>query len=103
MKFDITRAWKDETYRQTFSEEERTLLPANPAGELELNEQDLVETAGGLCPPPGFGFPLIPVLNNQHGISLSVAICNTNVFSTNVGAAATASLVPVTQTCVFQG
>jgi len=103
MKFDITRAWKDETYRQTLSDEERTLLPANPAGEMELNEQDLVETAGGLCPPPGFGFPLIPVLNNQHALSLSVAICNTNVFSTNVGAAAVASLVPVTQTCVFQG
>jgi len=97
MKFDITRAWKDETYRQTLSEEERALLPANPAGEMELNEQDLVEAAGG------FGFPLIPVLDNQHFISLAAAICNTNVFSTNAGAAPIASLGPISQTCVFRG
>ena len=101
MKFDITRAWKDETYRQTLSEEERTLLPANPAGEMELNEQDLVEAAGGFG--PFIGFPFIPVLNNQHALSLSVAICNTNVFSTDVTGAPIASLGPITQACVFRG
>ncbi len=32
MKFDVVRAWKDENYRQSLSEEQRRLLPANPAG-----------------------------------------------------------------------
>jgi len=96
MKFDITRAWKDETYRQTLSIEERNALPANPAGDIEINEHDLEIVSGG------FGFPF-PIIDNQHLISFTAAACNTNVFSTNVGAAAVASLVPVTQTCVFQG
>jgi mersacidin/lichenicidin family type 2 lantibiotic len=38
MKFDLVRSWKDETYRQQFSAQD---LPANPAGELELNDAQL--------------------------------------------------------------
>jgi len=41
MKFDVVRAWKDEAYRQSLSQEQRTLLPSNPAGETELTEADL--------------------------------------------------------------
>jgi len=33
---DIIRAWKDEAYRDGLSEEERKLLPANPAGDTRL-------------------------------------------------------------------
>ncbi len=47
MKFDIERAWKDETYRQSLSYEQFSLLPANPAGELELSESDLHSIYGG--------------------------------------------------------
>ncbi len=36
MKIDIIRAWKDEGYRWSLSEEERHTLPENPVGELEL-------------------------------------------------------------------
>ena len=32
-KIDIIRAWKDEAYRQSLSEAERTRLPENPAGQ----------------------------------------------------------------------
>ncbi len=32
---DIIRAWKDEDYRSSLSEEERNQLPENPAGQVE--------------------------------------------------------------------
>jgi mersacidin/lichenicidin family type 2 lantibiotic len=46
MKFDIARAWKDESYRNSLSSEEQALLPANPAGELELSESELEAVTG---------------------------------------------------------
>ncbi len=33
---DIIRAWKDEEYRSSLTEEERNHLPENPAGQLEI-------------------------------------------------------------------
>ena len=51
MKFDTIRAWKDETYRQSLSNEQISTLPANPAGELELSNTDLESINGGT----GFG------------------------------------------------
>jgi len=63
-KLDIIRAWKDEEYFNRLSESERSLLPANPAGIVELTDRDLTEAEGGttfsitlgcsslaLCPP----------------------------------------------------
>lgn len=47
MKLDIARAWKDEAYRMSLSEEQLRALPANPAGELELSEADLKVVYGG--------------------------------------------------------
>jgi mersacidin/lichenicidin family type 2 lantibiotic len=41
MKFDIIRAWKDESYRSSLSTEEQALLPANPAGAFELSDAEL--------------------------------------------------------------
>ena len=42
MKFDITRAWKDETYRESLSNEQLDTLPSNPAGELSDSELEAV-------------------------------------------------------------
>jgi mersacidin/lichenicidin family type 2 lantibiotic len=47
MKLDITRAWKDELYRQSLSEEEIRTLPENPIGGLELTDTDLATVYGG--------------------------------------------------------
>lgn len=47
MKFDIVRAWKDEEYRKSLSEEELLCLPENPVGELELSDADLESVYGG--------------------------------------------------------
>jgi mersacidin/lichenicidin family type 2 lantibiotic len=41
MKIDIVRAWKDEEYRNGLSSEEQAMLPANPAGALELSDAEL--------------------------------------------------------------
>jgi mersacidin/lichenicidin family type 2 lantibiotic len=47
MKLDIVRAWKDEAYRASLSEEQLALLPANPIGEVELSDSDLAGVYGG--------------------------------------------------------
>jgi mersacidin/lichenicidin family type 2 lantibiotic len=43
----VIRAWKDEEYRQSLSDAERSLLPAHPAGLLELTDEELGHVAGG--------------------------------------------------------
>ncbi|HYO14892.1 MAG TPA: mersacidin/lichenicidin family type 2 lantibiotic [Thermoanaerobaculia bacterium] len=43
----IVRAWKDEDYRDSLSEAERSALPANPAGLVEVRDADLKLTTGG--------------------------------------------------------
>ncbi len=63
MKLDIVRAWKDEAYRQSLSEEQFSTLPANPAGQLELTETDLLSVSGGLT-------PILSLLNNIGVTSL---------------------------------
>jgi mersacidin/lichenicidin family type 2 lantibiotic len=47
MKLDIVRAWKDESYRASLSEEQLALLPINPIGEVELSDSDLAGVFGG--------------------------------------------------------
>ncbi|MBA3711874.1 MAG: mersacidin/lichenicidin family type 2 lantibiotic [Pyrinomonadaceae bacterium] len=48
---NIIRAWKDEEYRLSLSEEQRALLPEHPAGLIELNDADLNQAAGGISSP----------------------------------------------------
>jgi mersacidin/lichenicidin family type 2 lantibiotic len=43
----IIQAWKDPDFRPGLTAEERSLLPENPAGLLELDEADLAQVAGG--------------------------------------------------------
>src|SRR5436190_22843865 len=43
---DIVRAWKDETYHRGRKTEERAVLPANPAGEIELTDAQLAAVYG---------------------------------------------------------
>ena len=50
---DIIRAWKDEEYRMSLTEEQRALLPDNPAGPTELSDADLDSAVGGLLGPTG--------------------------------------------------
>lgn len=45
--FDVTRAWKDEEYRNSLSAEQRAQLPPNPAGAGEISDSDLDSVSGG--------------------------------------------------------
>jgi mersacidin/lichenicidin family type 2 lantibiotic len=49
-KVDINRALRDENYLASLSEEEQALVPANPAGVVEISDDDLEGVAGGLPP-----------------------------------------------------
>ena len=46
-KVDIVKAWKDDAYRSSLSEAERAMLPENPAGVVELSDEELEGIAGG--------------------------------------------------------
>lgn len=50
LTLDIIRAWKDEDYRLSLTEEQRALLPALPVGLIELSDEDLGAAAGGKVP-----------------------------------------------------
>ena len=49
---DVIRAWKDEGYRASLSEAERSALPAHPAGPMELRDEDLQMATGGVSAGP---------------------------------------------------
>ena len=53
--FDIIRAWKDEKYRNSLTDEQRSQLPANPAGMIELSDQEMAALAGGKAKITGSG------------------------------------------------
>jgi mersacidin/lichenicidin family type 2 lantibiotic len=44
---NIIRAWRDEEYRLSLSDAERALVPANPAGLVDVSEEDLDQVVGG--------------------------------------------------------
>jgi len=46
-KVSIIRAWKDEAYRLSLSVAERALVPANPAGAIELQDAELDGVSAG--------------------------------------------------------
>jgi mersacidin/lichenicidin family type 2 lantibiotic len=48
---DIIRAWKDEEYRDSLTDDQRALLPENPAGMVELDDNELAGIEGGTSAP----------------------------------------------------
>ncbi len=46
----IIRAWKDPEYRLNLSAEDQALLPENPAGAIELTDDELDMAVGGHGP-----------------------------------------------------
>ena len=44
---NIIKAWKNPAYRNSLSAAERAALPANPAGSIEISDEDLGKIAGG--------------------------------------------------------
>jgi len=84
MKFDIARAWKDESYRQTLSEEQLNMLPANPAG--EMSEAELASVCGGWG---NFGFGAASTssasaVRDERRTHSFALLCDVSLFSLNV-------------------
>lgn len=59
---DIIRAWKDVDYRLSLDLQQQTMLPKHPAGDIELQDDDLegqffrsqvTQSSNIGCPPPG--------------------------------------------------
>ena len=67
---DIIRAWKDEEYRHSLSAEQQEQLPANPAGLIELNDEDMSSVSGGSSLHTGCGDPFhTPITSCEDQIS----------------------------------
>jgi len=92
MKFDITRAWKDETYRAILSDEQLNTLPINPAG--ELSDADLDAVFGGWSGCGNYTYCNTYEHNESYGL-----ICEVNVFSVSALISNVAVLGNVAQTC----
>jgi mersacidin/lichenicidin family type 2 lantibiotic len=50
MNVDLIRAWKDEVYREGLTAQQSALVPANPAGAIELTEEELAGVDGAMTP-----------------------------------------------------
>ncbi len=85
MKCDITRAWKDENYRQSLSEEELSTLPANPVG--ELCDSELSNVCGGFDGNGVGAFGVATSSSAFHGTFRGhsyALLCDINVFSADI-------------------
>jgi mersacidin/lichenicidin family type 2 lantibiotic len=58
-RVDVVRAWNDPLYRATLSPEELALIPANPAGLVDLSDDELKAASGmsSAVLPPATTFP----------------------------------------------
>lgn len=93
----IIRAWKDPEYRRSLSDAERAALPENPAGLMELSDEQL-DGAAGACllyflsgllgrlylPPTAFcglfdGSPICTVFGSAMCTIFGSAICIVSV------------------------
>ncbi|HYX24982.1 MAG TPA: mersacidin/lichenicidin family type 2 lantibiotic [Thermoanaerobaculia bacterium] len=53
-KIDVVRAWRDEEYRNSLTEQERASLPQNPAGLARVEDSVLASITGGCGTPTTF-------------------------------------------------
>ncbi|AFZ34786.1 hypothetical protein Sta7437_1216 [Stanieria cyanosphaera PCC 7437] len=75
---DIIRAWKDEDYYSNLNQEELRLLPENPAGIIELSDEQMEGVSGGGLQDNSFAACNINV-NFNFNISVGEkATCNIN-------------------------
>jgi mersacidin/lichenicidin family type 2 lantibiotic len=51
---DVARAWRDQDYYLSLTEEERTELGAHPSGTVVLQDEVLNSIAGGCCDSVNF-------------------------------------------------
>src|ERR1700722_13744908 len=110
MKFDVVRAWKDEAYRQSLSEEQLSALPANPAGELELTDDDLASVYGGGSDEYGHGPVIVRTVTivkkeyiKEYIHSVSIVVCDINIYSIQITAPLLPLKSPILEICEKRG
>jgi mersacidin/lichenicidin family type 2 lantibiotic len=64
---DVIRAWKNEEYRLSMNDAQRSMVPPNPAGMIELSDAELGDSSGrafpgsfwcsAICPSVGLPCP----------------------------------------------
>lgn len=59
-KVDLERAWKDEAYRKTLTPAQLAQLSPNPAGEVELSDEELDGISGGTSSRTRYGNYYLP-------------------------------------------
>ncbi|MEM7354113.1 MAG: mersacidin/lichenicidin family type 2 lantibiotic [Acidobacteriota bacterium] len=64
---NVIRAWRDEEYRRSLSEEELAMLPEHPAGFLKMEDDEVLGSVTGGCIPPTF---------NHCGNTSCIASCD---------------------------
>ncbi|MEC4812014.1 MAG: mersacidin/lichenicidin family type 2 lantibiotic [Scytonema sp. PMC 1069.18] len=72
---DIIRAWKDEEYRNSLSEEQRSQLPENPVGIIDISDMEMETVAGGglcTCEYPSCGIASSLTCTEEPCCSISV-------------------------------
>jgi mersacidin/lichenicidin family type 2 lantibiotic len=82
---DIIRAWKDEDYRNSLTEDQRSQLPENPAGMLELSNSEMESLKGGMMNNPSAACTRVPYACNGDSKTRSAFDCvgpgQTHVFN----------------------
>jgi mersacidin/lichenicidin family type 2 lantibiotic len=56
-KDDLIKALKDERFREGLTPEDQAAMPSNPAGIVELSDEDMELVVGGLAAQTGTGSP----------------------------------------------
>jgi mersacidin/lichenicidin family type 2 lantibiotic len=75
-KEEIIRAWKDEAYRSTLSNEEIAALPPNPAGVIDLSDAQL----GGVAGAGSIGWSILISLETVT-FAISCHACEETIFA----------------------
>ena len=53
MKVDVIKAWKDQAYRKSLTEEQLASIESNPVADLQLSDEDMGAISGGIGPTWG--------------------------------------------------
>lgn len=74
-KIDVVRAWRDEEYRNSLTEEERASLPENPAGAAVVEDSVLKTISGGCGGYAGYSLQCYPGSTKYHSCVVSPEVC----------------------------
>lgn len=77
-KDTVLKAWRDESFRESLSEQERAAIPPKPSGDggRELSDAELDQAAGGIIPLAAVGVAAAVGGSIAGGFGAGVALEN---------------------------